>query len=102
MMFALCMIAPSLQNAVLEIDKITAVKTFCVENTVVVAVVTKPIYLKSDRLELEKMIKEKVQKMIGKDKKVLVSFDIVLFSNIEDEMNAQKKQELLVEAQKCQ
>ncbi len=92
------------QNAVLSIEELEAsilcdplvlsVRSFKHDDIYVFAVLTTPIYLKSERDELIKEITDALNAKIN-DCNVLVTFNMTVYRNISDDMSQESKIKLI-------
>ena len=84
----------SIESAAMSIDKVVAVKCFETSNTIVVAALTEPIFSRTENNELKEKISIAVRET-GFTKRIIVSFDLDIYSKIKDDMSAEQKTKLI-------
>ncbi len=92
-MFEIFLLANVYENIV-ENDYVLKSKSFVLENTAVVSIISKPIYSRQKRFEIEKEIQNLAKQKFGVDK-VVVSFDVDVFAMIENELSVQKMEDII-------
>lgn len=89
----------NLEHAALSQENVIAVRTFETEDVVVLAVLTAPIYLKSERDALKAQLKITLrEKCDGKD--LIVTFDNEVYRKIKTDLTDEEKQQLVTLAKK--
>jgi hypothetical protein len=89
----------NIEHAALAQENVIAAKTLETEETVVLAVLTSPIYLKSERDALKAQLKITLrEKCDGKD--FVVTFDNEVFRKIKDGLSEEEKEEIVTLAKK--
>lgn len=78
-------------------EKVIGARCFSYEGKFVVALLTSPFYLKSERDECLNDMRTLLSQKAGTE--VLVTFDMDIFRNIRDDMNDADKQRLLTAVQ---
>lgn len=73
----------------LENDKVVGARCFQVQDTFVVAVLTVPIYLKSERDKCKKDLQNVIVQLTGKD--IVVTFDVDIYAKIKPNMSETEK-----------
>lgn len=80
----------------LTFEKVASARSFEYENKTVLAVITSPIYLKSERDALRRELEITIAEQIGKE--VLVTFDTEVYRKIRGELDDSQKQALMNKA----
>ncbi len=79
-------------SVVLQNDNVVGARCFEVQNTYIVAVLTVPIYLKSERDKCKTNIQNTISQMCGKE--VIVTFDVDIYAKIKPNMSDADKTSL--------
>lgn len=84
--------ADNVISAVLQNKNVVGARCFEVQNTYIVAVLTVPIYLKSERDKCKSDIQAEISQISGKE--VIVTFDVDIYAKIKPNMSDSEKTSL--------
>lgn len=84
----------SIESAVMSVDKVVSVRTFETSDVVVVAALTQPVYSHKAIRDLKAEIESAVlQTKTGK--RIIVTFDLDIYSKIKSQMTSEQKVKLI-------
>ena len=93
--FALLLFSPSsVCDVALEIDKVERVEAVCFMDEWYVALVTEPIYLRSEARKLCSMVRRRIREELGVDS--YVTIDVGLYYDIKEAKQSSEKYERLL------
>lgn len=84
----------SIESAAMSVEKIAAVRCFETNDTIVVAALTEPLYSHKEIVDLKKRISAAI-KNAGHSKRILVTFDLDIYSKINDNLKSDDMQKII-------